>query len=77
MRYDISIDSELPHLFSIRVYISRPLGRFSLKLPKWRPGRYSYADYAAFVNDFEVLDAQEGMRIERVDPYEWEVGSSH
>lgn len=78
MRYDISIDSELPHLFSIRLCIPKPPGRFSLKLPRWRPGRYSYADYAAYVNDFEVVnDKKTGKpiqaEIQRLGPYEWEV----
>lgn len=78
MRYDISINSELPHLFSIRLCIPKPPGRFTLKLPRWRPGRYSYADYATYVNDFEVVhkgdsDTSSHATIERVDPYEWQV----
>jgi predicted metalloprotease with PDZ domain len=78
MRYDISIDSELPHLFSIRLCIPNPPGRFTLKLPRWRPGRYSYADFAAYVNDFEVVDSKKSSQpgqaiIQRVDPYQWEI----
>ena len=71
MRYDISTDSNLPHLLSIILTIQSPASRLVLKLPKWRPGRYTYANYAPFIQDLEVH--HHAARYSRSSPYQWDI----
>lgn len=71
MRYDISTDSDFPHLLRITVTISPPTSTFVLKLPRWRPGRYTYANFAPFIQDLTVHD--NSAKWTRTNPYQWEI----
>ncbi|MFK7970284.1 MAG: hypothetical protein AB8F95_07955 [Bacteroidia bacterium] len=74
MQFQISIDPHFPHLLNIHLRLYRPDPNTELKLPRWRPGRYSYADYAKDIADIHVCDPSgDTVSITRIETNAWHV----
>jgi predicted metalloprotease with PDZ domain len=65
------------HLFEVTIEISLPANEQSqsldLQMPRWQPGRYSVADFAKNVQEFNAQSQNKPLPWEKIDDQTWRI----
>ena len=80
-QYDISYQLAMPrpasHLFEVTIDVTIPAndsaGFIDFQMPKWQPGRYSIADFAANVQEFSARSQNRTLAWTKIDDQTWRV----
>jgi predicted metalloprotease with PDZ domain len=80
-QYGISYRLEMPrpasHLFEVTIDVAIPAnesaGFLDFQMPKWQPGRYSIADFAANVQEFSARSQNRTLASTKIDDQTWRV----
>ena len=77
--YGLAMPNPASHLFEVTVQLETAAGQtpatIDLQIPRWQPGRYAVANFAANVQEFSAKVSPSGLtlRSERVDDQTWRV----
>jgi len=77
IRYLLSMPHPASHLFEVAIDVSLPssdaTGYIDFQIPKWQPGRYSVADFAANVQEFGSRSQNRSLAWTKIDDQTWRV----
>jgi len=75
--YRLGMPRPASHLFEVTIDVSIPptdqTAFIDFQIPKWQPGRYSVADFAANVQEFSALAQERQLSWTKVDDQTWRV----
>lgn len=75
--YRLAMSRPASHLFEVTIDINVPANESStfvdLQMPKWQPGRYAVADFAANVQEFSARSQQRALTWTKIDDQTWRV----
>src|SRR5262245_39069225 len=75
IRYVLSMPQPASHLFEVVINVSVPANDASayidFQIPKWQPGRYSVADFAANVQEFAARAQNRPLAWTKIDDQTW------
>jgi predicted metalloprotease with PDZ domain len=75
--YRLSMSRPVSHLFEVTIDVTVPLNETSnfvdLQMPRWQPGRYSIADFAANVQEFSARSQNRALSWTKMDDQTWRV----
>src|SRR5881227_1330836 len=73
--YRLAMSHPASHLFEVTIDVSIPPGEsrtfVDLQMPLWQPGRYSVADFAKNVQEFNARSQDRPLQWDKVDPQTW------
>ena len=75
--YRLSISRPVSHLFEVTIEVTVPQDEtaafIDLQMPRWQPGRYSIADFAANVQEFNARSQNRALGWTKIDDQTWRV----
>ena len=75
--YRLGMPRPASHLFEVTIDVSIPptdqTAFIDFQIPKWQPGRYSVADFAANVQEFSARAQERQLSWTKVDDQTWRV----
>ena len=75
--YRLAMSRPASHLFEVTINVAIPAnestGFIDFQMPKWQPGRYSVADFAANVQEFTARSADRALAWTKIDDQTWRV----
>src|SRR5262245_7727513 len=75
--YRLAMSRPASHLFEVTIDVAVPAndtgGFIDFQMPKWQPGRYSVADFAANVQEFSVRSQNRTLVWTKIDDQTWRV----
>jgi predicted metalloprotease with PDZ domain len=75
--YRLAMSRPASHLFEVTINVAIPAnestGFIDLQMPKWQPGRYSIADFAANVQEFSARSPDRALAWSKIDDQTWRV----
>ena len=75
--YKLAMTHPASHLFEVTIDVSMPPGESTafvdLQMPMWQPGRYSVADFAKNVQEFNARSQNRALQWDKVDDQTWRV----
>ena len=75
--YQLAMSHPASHLFEVAVDVSIPASETSpfidFQMPKWQPGRYSVADFAKNVQEFNARSQNGPVQWDKIDDQTWRV----
>src|SRR5262249_60324977 len=75
LSYRLTIPRPASHLFEVTIIFVLPAndsaGFIDLQMPKWQPGRYSIADFAANVQEFSARSQDRTLAWTKIDDQTW------
>ena len=77
IQYRLAMSQPASHLFEVSIDVEAPAGpaptSVDFQMPRWQPGRYSIADYAANVQEVSVKATGQTLPVHKVDDQTWRV----
>jgi predicted metalloprotease with PDZ domain len=77
--YRLSMPRPASHLFHIAIDVELPpntnLASVDFQIPRWQPGRYSIANFAANVQEFSARAGSSSLSFEKADDQTWRVAT--
>jgi len=77
IQYRLAMSQPASHLFEVSIDVEAPAGpaptSVDFQMPRWQPGRYSIADYAANVQELSVKATGQTLPVHKVDDQTWRV----
>jgi predicted metalloprotease with PDZ domain len=75
--YKLAISHPVSHLFEVTIDVSippnDPAAFIDLQMPRWQPGRYSVADFAKNVQEFNARSQNRSLQWDKFDDQTWRV----
>src|SRR5499426_3194524 len=75
--YRLAMPRPASHLFEVTIDVTIPAndsaGFIDFQMPKWQPGRYSIADFAANVQEFNARSQNGALMWTKIDDQTWRV----
>ena len=75
--YRLAMSRPASHLFEVTIDVTVPAnetsGTVDFQIPKWQPGRYSVADFAANVQEFAAHSQNRPLSWTKIDDQTWRV----
>ena len=75
--YRLAMPRPATHLFEVTIEVTVPAseatGFIDFQIPKWQPGRYSIADFAANVQEFSARSQNRVLNWTKIDDQTWRV----
>jgi predicted metalloprotease with PDZ domain len=75
--YRLAMSRPASHLFEVTINVAIPptdsTGYIDFQMPKWQPGRYSIADFAANVQEFSARSQDRTLAWTKIDDQTWRV----
>jgi predicted metalloprotease with PDZ domain len=75
--YRLAMPRPASHLFHVTIDVETPPGTVppsvDFQIPRWQPGRYSVADFAANVQEFSAHSGNAALEFEKTDDQTWRV----
>src|SRR5262245_60577363 len=75
--YRLAMPRPASHLFEVTIEVTVPAnessGFIDFQMPKWQPGRYSVADFAANVQEFSAKSQNRPLAWTKIDDQTWRV----
>ena len=75
--YKLAMTHPASHLFEVTIDVSMPPGESTafvdFQMPMWQPGRYSVADFAKNVQEFNARSQNRALQWDKVDDQTWRV----
>jgi predicted metalloprotease with PDZ domain len=75
--YQLAMSHPASHLFEVTIDLSIPANETSsfvdLQMPRWQPGRYSVADFAKNVQEFDARSQDRPLHWEKIDDQTWRI----
>src|SRR5215510_16184946 len=75
--YRLAMSRPASHLFEVTINVAIPAnessGFIDFQMPKWQPGRYSVADFAANVQEFSARSQNRPLTWTKTDDQTWRV----
>jgi predicted metalloprotease with PDZ domain len=75
--YRLAMSHPASHLFEVSMDVTVPdnesSGFIDFQMPKWQPGRYSIADFAANVQEFTARSQNRPLTWTKIDDQTWRV----
>src|SRR5262245_47685017 len=77
IRYQLAMSRPASHLFEVTIDVSVPASESAtfvdFQMPKWQPGRYSVADFAVNVQEFNARAQNRTLAWTKIDDQTWRV----
>jgi predicted metalloprotease with PDZ domain len=75
--YNLAMPHPASHLFEVTIEVTIPAndasGFIDFQMPRWQPGRYSIADFAANVQEFAARSQNRALAWTKIDDQTWRV----
>jgi predicted metalloprotease with PDZ domain len=75
--YTLAMSRPASHLFEVTINLQTRQGQpqpfIDLQMPRWQPGRYAVANFAANVQEFSARSAGQPLPFEKIDDQTWRV----
>jgi predicted metalloprotease with PDZ domain len=75
--YTLAMPRPTTHLFEVGIALETPQGAvpasIDLQIPLWQPGRYSNADFAKNIQEFNAKAGGQNLPFEKIDSQTWRV----
>src|SRR6267378_3665426 len=73
--YKLAMSRPASHMFEVTIDVTIPPGEseafVDLQMPRWQPGRYSVADFAKNVQEFNARSQNRGLKWDKLDDQTW------